>query len=101
VPWSPDFNAKPLPVEVVGVTSGPIYRGAQLFHVKGCEFCHAIAGYGGHRGPALTDVGNRLTPEQMTWRILNGGTNMPSFGGNLTLDELNAIVAFLESRKTS
>ncbi len=99
VPWSPDFNAKPLPIQVIGATSGPIYRGAQLFHVKGCEFCHAIGDYGGHRGPALTDVGDRLTPDEMTWRILNGGTNMPAFGGNLTPEELNSLVAFLQSRK--
>lgn len=99
VPWSPDFNAKPLPIQVIGATSGPIYKGAQLFHVKGCEFCHAIGDYGGHRGPALTDVGDRLTPDEMTWRILNGGTNMPAFGGNLTPEELNSLVAFLQSRK--
>jgi ubiquinol-cytochrome c reductase cytochrome b subunit len=100
-PWSPDFTAKPLPIQVVGATSGPIYEGARLFHAKGCEFCHAISGYGGKRGPDLTYVGNRLTPQEMTWRILNGGLNMPAFGSDIAPDELNALVAFLESRKTS
>jgi ubiquinol-cytochrome c reductase cytochrome b subunit len=100
-PWSPNFAAKPLSVQIVGSASGPTYEGAQLFHSKGCEFCHAISGYGGHRGPDLTDVGNRLKPEQMTWRILNGGLNMPAFGGILSSHELNALVAFLQSRKTN
>jgi ubiquinol-cytochrome c reductase cytochrome b subunit len=99
-PWSPNFAAKPLSVQIVGSASGPTYEGAQLFHSKGCEFCHAVSGYGGHRGPDLTDVGDRLKPEEMTWRILNGGLNMPAFGGNLSPHELNALVTFLQSRKT-
>ncbi len=30
---------------------------------------------GGLRGPNLSDVGNRLTQQQMILRILNGGRN--------------------------
>ena len=98
-PWSPDFSAQPLPVEVVGVTSGPIHEGAELFYSKGCEFCHTISGHGGHRGPDLTYIGDSLSPDEMTWRILNGGLNMPAFGGNLTPKELDSLVAFLQSRR--
>ncbi len=98
-PWSPNFNAKPLPASVVGATSGPVFEGATLFHQKGCEFCHTIAGQGGHRGPDLTFVADRLTPSEMTIRIVNGAQLMPAFGRILSSEQLNNLVAFLKTRK--
>jgi ubiquinol-cytochrome c reductase cytochrome b subunit len=98
-PWSPDFNAKPLAAQVVGTPSPAAERGAALFYQKGCEYCHAIDGQGGHRGPDLSHVGKQLTSEQMVVRILNGGKIMPAFAHILAPDELNDLVAFLTSRR--
>lgn len=97
-PWSPDFSARQLSAAVVNSTNSEIVQGAQLFHAKGCEYCHAIAGNGGNRGPDLTSVGDKLTAQQITLRILNGAYNMPSFATSLTPQEVNALVAFLDSR---
>ncbi len=97
--WSPNFNPKALTSEEVGATSGPVYQGAQLFQSKGCIACHALGGNGGQRGPDLTAVGSRLSSEQMVTRILNGGNNMPAYGSILNPGELDALVAFLQTRK--
>ncbi len=99
-PWSPDFTAPPLPANVINASSGPVYDGAQLFHSKGCEYCHTISGLGGHRGPDLTYVADKLSTDQIVIRIVNGGTYMPAFGGTLSSQDLNNIVAFLDSRKS-
>ena len=97
-PWSPDFGVDPLPESVIGVSSGPVFEGGQLVHKKGCLYCHHIDGYGGHRGPVLSDIGQKLTREDITIRIMNGGYNMPSFAGSISSEDLSHIVDFLLSR---
>lgn len=98
-PWSPRLEAAPLPSTVVEATTGPVAEGARIFYDKGCEYCHTVAGYGGIRGPDLTYVGDRMSAEQIKTRIFSGATNMPSYNGNITDQQLAALVAFLESRK--
>jgi ubiquinol-cytochrome c reductase cytochrome b subunit len=97
-PWSPRLDAPPLPTSVVGVDSGPIADGARVFYDKGCEYCHTISGYGGIRGPELSDAGDRMSPAQMATRIFSGAENMPSYRGNLKPEELSSLLAFLASR---
>lgn len=99
-PWSPDFSTKPLPKEVVGDVGSQALAGSKLFYDKGCQFCHSIEGHGGHRGPDLTQVADRLTEHQMTIRIANGGGNMPAFGDKLSDKQMNAILSFLATRKS-
>jgi len=98
-PWSPNFGAKPLSAQVVGNVGPNAIAGASLFFKKGCIYCHSISGDGGHRGPDLTKVADRLNNYQMTIRIVNGGGNMPAFGSSLTKNELTEILDFLNTRK--
>ncbi|HEY5405756.1 MAG TPA: cytochrome b N-terminal domain-containing protein [Ginsengibacter sp.] len=100
-PWSPHFDAKPLPLSAIKQANpdSTVIEGVHLFYNKGCEYCHKINKYGGLAGPDLTVVGNRLSEQELTIRIVNGATNMPSYGGLLSKDELKRLVAFLASQK--
>ncbi len=40
-----------------------------------------------------------MTKDEMTFRIVNVGGNMPAFGGSLTQEELKEIVDFLITMK--
>ena len=97
-PWAPDFATKPVAAAVLDVHTPEAARGYRIFYKKGCQYCHQMEGQGGNRGPNLTDVAARLTSQQMTIRIVNGGYNMPAFGGSLSNRELDDLVAFLKTR---
>ncbi|HEU4413644.1 MAG TPA: c-type cytochrome [Candidatus Angelobacter sp.] len=80
-------------------------RGKQLFYSKyGCQACH-IADYKndkGYVGPALSSVGNRLTPQWVyAWlkdpSALRPGTMMPNL--NMKADEARDLTAFLMTLK--
>jgi ubiquinol-cytochrome c reductase cytochrome b subunit len=97
--WSPSFSTPPLPASAI-LSAKPIAaEGAGLFYERGCLYCHTVADIGGKRGPDLTFVGRRLTRDEMIIRVLNGGYNMPAYGAILPPDQLDALVAFLESRR--
>jgi Cytochrome c. len=61
--------------------------------------CHLIQGFGGRRGPDLTYIADKLTRDNLVIRIVNGGGNMPAFSSSLKPQEVDALVAFLETRK--
>jgi len=98
-PWSPHFETQALPPAIVENESPEVVAGSELFYSKGCLYCHDISGNGGERGPELTHVGARLDKEQLTIKIVNGGGNMPAYGGSLSDKELRQLVSFLQSRK--
>ena len=56
-------------------------------------------GCGGKRGPDLTDVADRMSPDQITGRITNGSPNMPAYVRVLSPEETRAIVTFLSTRR--
>jgi ubiquinol-cytochrome c reductase cytochrome b subunit len=98
-PWSPDFDAQLTPGQV-GQLSPSAVRGVALFNDKGCVACHRISGEGGERGPDLTNIGQRRTREQLTVAIMAGGGGMPAYAGDMTDEDLNALLALLVSPMT-
>lgn len=83
--------------------------GKKLFYEKGCTACHSMFGAGGQFAPALDQVSNRLTREQISNRITQAellalgpsfeyqerGTVMPPC--DLTPSEIKEITDFLLS----
>jgi ubiquinol-cytochrome c reductase cytochrome b subunit len=47
------------------------------------------------RGPALDSIAARMTEDQITRQVLQGGGNMPSYGNALNPSETTALVHFL------
>ncbi len=68
--------------------------GERIYHNQ-CSVCHGkdLAG-SPPTYPPLTDVGKRLSPQQIEAKVLQGGGRMPSFP-NLRDEHLRALVQFL------
>jgi ubiquinol-cytochrome c reductase cytochrome b subunit len=100
-PWSPQMTAwsgEPIPEDIVQSSTPRQLQGAVVFQNKDCRNCHALKGSGGQRGPDLTLVGARLTPDQLIDQVSNGtpgGGNMPAYGAQISPDEMTALVDFL------
>lgn len=97
-PWSPDFNAAPL-TSLPKFQEPTVKAGATLFYEKGCQYCHQIDNTGGHVGPDLSQIGRTLTKEQLELKIVNGGPDMPAFGGIVSKEELKTLSNFLSTLK--
>ena len=98
-PWSPQLGNLTLASSVTQGLDEQSLAGAHSFEQRGCINCHRIGEVGGQRGPELTHIGKSLSKDELTWRILNGGRNMPAYGGTLTPDEVAGLVAFLSTRQ--
>ncbi len=99
--WVPVLSAAArLPDAVTASLPANERHGADLFVRKSCFACHTIAGAGGRRGPDLSDVGARIPRDRIVERILTGGGGaMPAYSGSISPQDLDDLVAFLESRK--
>ncbi|MEO8131060.1 MAG: cytochrome b N-terminal domain-containing protein [Bryobacteraceae bacterium] len=97
-PWSPIMNAwtsDPVPLEYLHGRTPLERQGALAFQGKQCRDCHSLSGVGGLRGPALDSIAARMTEDQITRQVLQGGGNMPSYGNALSPSETTALVHFL------
>jgi ubiquinol-cytochrome c reductase cytochrome b subunit len=97
-PWSPIMDAwtgDPVPVEYLHGRTPLERQGALVLQEKQCRNCHSLGGLGGLRGPALDSIATRMTEDQITRQVLQGGGNMPSYGNALNPAETTALVRFL------
>ncbi len=97
-PWSPIMDAwtsDSVPVEYLHGRTPLERQGALVLQEKQCRNCHSLGGLGGLRGPALDSIATRMTEDQITRQVLQGGGNMPSYGNALNPAETTALVRFL------
>jgi mono/diheme cytochrome c family protein len=77
--------------------------GRQIYEAQNCDTCHSIAGQGGSAGPALTDVGNRLSGDRLLQVIQDmlAGKNdkMPPLPSDTTDEQIKSLVEYLSSLK--
>ena len=99
-PWSPHMTAwssATIPVKYLEDATPLVRQGAIIFESKQCRNCHSVGGQGGERGPALDDVATRMTPDQLRFKVVTGGGNMPAYGKNLSPAEIEALISFLDT----
>jgi ubiquinol-cytochrome c reductase cytochrome b subunit len=97
-PWSPIMDAwthDPTPAQYLQGRTPIERQGALVLQEKQCRDCHSLGGQGGLRGPALDSIAARMTEDQITRQVLQGGGNMPSYGNALNPAETTALVHFL------
>jgi len=69
--------------------------GKQIFSDAGCGSCHALAAAdsNGGSGPDLNDI--KLTAPEIARQVSEGGGGMPSFSGDLTDAQIQAVSQFV------
>ncbi|MBT6282728.1 MAG: cytochrome c [Phycisphaerae bacterium] len=91
--WSSDET----PIHFIEGRTPLELAGAAAFQYKQCRNCHQLGGIGGERGPELDSIATRKTTNELIRQAIQGGGNMPTYGHNLSPEELISIVAFLST----
>ncbi len=87
--------------------SADVKKGMDVYNREHCSLCHSIGGKGNAKGP-LDEVGTKLKPEEIRQWIVNAKemtakTNAarkpPMKQYNLPKDDVDALVAYLETLK--
>jgi mono/diheme cytochrome c family protein len=79
-----------------GGDDAKLKKGHDLFDNYACGSCHSLAAAGaaGHVGPAF-DGDNNLSQAFVVGRITNGQGAMPSFSGQMSAEEIDAVAAYI------
>ena len=79
-------------------------RGARIYQGQRCPECHTLNGKGGAVGPNLTYVGSKRSRDYIIAQIRdpkshNANTDMPSFRGTLSDQEISDLADYLSGLK--
>jgi cytochrome c-type protein NapC len=96
-PKEPESSAENKPA-AQAAASGTGAGGRQFYDTQGCAKCHAIDGKGGASGPSLSDVGKRLSTDQLTeviQKMRTGKSSMPPLPAGTTDQQVKDLTDFL------
>ena len=96
-PPSPATTTEATTTETTAGGSGDLAVGKQVFEKAGCTSCHTLkdAGATGAVGPSLDDA---KPPKSLVLdRVTNGKGVMPSFKGQLSAAEIDAVASYVSS----
>ncbi|MEM6632612.1 MAG: PVC-type heme-binding CxxCH protein [Bacteroidota bacterium] len=90
------------PIEELVSLSGSSENGQQIFQ-QNCGICHQVGEVGVNFGPALTEIGNKLSKEAMYSSILypSAGISFNYEGYLVKLQDKNAFTGYIESETES
>jgi menaquinol-cytochrome c reductase cytochrome b/c subunit len=85
------------------VTGNPDFdklAAAQTITDFGCTSCHNFGGGGSNIGPDLSHGAPKPAVADIRAQIENGGGGMPPFGPQMTKEQIDGLVAFIDGLKT-
>jgi mono/diheme cytochrome c family protein len=92
---------------LAGQKDDPVAKGMKVYEQQKCALCHSIEGKGNKKGP-LDGVGSKLSAEEIRQWMVNpkemsektkSERKPPMKAYNLPKEELDAIVAYMQSLK--
>jgi putative membrane-bound dehydrogenase-like protein len=87
------------PIELLLAAKPDAFRGKAVFQKAGCIACHIVQGEGFNFGPELSDIGNKLSSEQLFEAILkpNQNISLGYEGVNVSLKDGTQLIGFVTS----
>jgi alcohol dehydrogenase (cytochrome c) len=65
-----------------------------------CSICHGPTGHGGNGGPDLTLIPSAKSLQVVIGQVTNGGGGMPSFKGDLTVQQITDVATYVTTKIT-
>ncbi|MDC0144807.1 c-type cytochrome, partial [Verrucomicrobia bacterium] len=87
------------PIELLLTAKPNAHKGKAVFQKAGCIACHIVQGEGLDFGPELSDIGNKLSSEQLFEAILkpNQSISLGYEGVNIALKDGTQLIGFVTS----